>query len=159
MYKIGGNQVKKYLTNEKGLSLVEVVASVVLLVIILTAVYNILIQNTKTNISNDTRYTASAVAREVSAKITEYCSEVNYNKHVHSVCLAQNTPGNSKHIEKRTNDEGYQIHLEIDGISASNSLEHYNLRQVKISVWNKGDDTNTQNPKAITYTYQREVKN
>jgi len=69
--------VKKYLQNEKGLTLVEILAAVVILAIVLVSFSNFFLQSAKHTKYNNEKLTAVQVAEEVIAdvRIGKYQSE------------------------------------------------------------------------------------
>lgn len=145
--------MKKYLTNERGLSLIEVVAALALLTIVLISFYYLFIQSAKVNSNNHVNYTASAVARELSAEITSTCSVVKSGKPINNLCKYDSDLSQTEWFE------GFPYQRIIQDINDPSIIqtEYYRLRQVTIKVWNEDDDLTTDHPKSITYTYQREV--
>lgn len=127
--------MKKYLSNERGLSLVEVVAAVALLTIILTAVYYILIQNSKLNALNSTNFSASAVARDISAQITTECSNVKFNnvgnpsplscfkKHDNSLAIPINLDPNDPNDTFFKNNSNYRKISTVDYVDTNKKFK------------------------------------
>lgn len=145
--------MKKNLKSEHGTSLVEVVAALALIAILLLTFYYLFIQSAKVNSNNNNHYTASAVARDLSAQITDNCSVVRLNASVANLCKYDSS-------SKKTGSlEGFSYQLIIQDINDSFIIEteYYRLRKVTIKVWNENDNITRDEPKSITYTYQREV--
>lgn len=142
----------KWLKEERGFSLLEVIAALVILTIITLSFYYIFIQSTKVNSNNNKHYTASAVARELSAQITASCSAVKLDESVSDLCKYDSTLMKTASL----NEFPYQLIIQ-DITSPIVETEYYRLRKVTIKVWDKKDDMTKDHPKSITYTSQREV--
>lgn len=143
--------MKKYFNNERGLSLIEVVAAIVLLSIVLFSFFYFFIQNAKLNSNNNEHHTATAVARELSAEITSNCSLVK-SATIPSICTYS-----SGSTRQGTSPNGYPYRIIHDNISFKET-QYYRLRKVTIKVWEKYDDIASDPPKSVTYAFQREVK-
>ena len=145
--------MKKYFNNDYGVSLLEVVASMLLLTILLLSFFYLFVQNAKVTSSNHANFTASAVARELSADITKKCSIVRLDKASSSICNYDTS------LTQTGFKEEFPYQLTIQNMKDSSIIQtdYYRLRKVTIKVWNEDDDILTTQPKAITYTFQREV--
>lgn len=143
----------KLLKEERGISLVEVVASIALLTIVLFSFYTFFIQSAKFNISNNNHYTTNAAARDLSAQITKNCSAVKLKISLTPLCKYDAS------LKKTGSLEDYSYQLSIQDINDPSIIktDYYRLRKVTIKVWDQNDDIAKKQPKSITYTYQREV--
>lgn len=143
----------KLLKEERGISLVEVVAAVALITIVLFFFYTFFIHNTKVNTSNYNHYTTKTVARDLSAQITKNCSAVKIYSSVNPLCKYDAS------LKKTGSLEEYSYQLSIQDIHDTSIIktDYYRLRKVTIKVWDPNDDIAKDQPKTITYTYQREV--
>ncbi|MEK3764350.1 hypothetical protein [Solibacillus sp. FSL K6-4121] len=144
--------MKKHFNNENGVSLLEVVASMLLLTILLLSFFYLFVQNAKVTSNNNVNYTASTVARELSAEITKKCSIVKVDKAL-SICNYGTGLTQTGFIEKFP----YQLTIQEMKDSSIIKTDYYRLRKVTIKVWDEDDDILTTHPKTITYTFQREV--
>ena len=142
-----GIPMKKLLTNERGLSLVEVIASIVLISIIITAFLTIFPQMKKSNESTGEHLDAANIAKELlvimkaqSFKELEKKETIeNLNYSVSSTSDSLILDGQYSYIEGKKVDVRIEIKDEF-AIKNEEKPEEGKLRQMTIEILNENDN-------------------
>ena len=136
----------KYVKSNEGLTLVEVIASVVILSIILFSVFHFFTNAANFNSHNDSNIQANNVAREY-----ENYFEQTYNNKVWTTVQSDfvRDATNPTLYNLTLNQDDYIILISINSVQESSNAKK-EFRKVKIAVWkNKMEGK----PLSETYTY------
>ncbi|KGR79649.1 prepilin-type N-terminal cleavage/methylation domain-containing protein [Ureibacillus manganicus] len=124
--------------NEKGLTLVEVIAAIILLSIILISIFSFLLNSTRLNNMNDESIQAMNIARSTSVEVRESSCKV----------VKANTSLNGEYYTKEflSGNSEYTIKLSLNKNPESGNLQP-ELHLVHIQVMKEGAEVSD------TYTY------
>lgn len=127
----------KNLKNEKGLSLIEVVASITLFAIISVSFYGFFINSAKFSSSNDGQIQASSIARSYSSNIDDFqLSE--FTLKMEEINLIQK----EIYIKTEKNEEYFvKISINKDPEVLQNTSYKNELRKSLIQVWKYVDNS------------------
>ncbi|NRD76014.1 prepilin-type N-terminal cleavage/methylation domain-containing protein [Bacillus sp. BRMEA1] len=144
--------MKKYFHNQKGLTLIEILISIVLLTVILTSFMGFFTQsaifNKHNNVKLDTIQTAQKIKNLINTNMTKNIL-LNDNK-IDALGTIQTTKLDAAYLSKYFNPQtSYNYWVELSNSLIPNSTTK--LIQVKIVV----QDPKNINNQSVTYTYIR----
>lgn len=137
--------MKKLPGNEKGLTLIEVLASIALLSIVIVSFLSLFPQITNFNDSTEKNLQAAAVAKEVRVLVKEEATIPHHQNF--SFTYERTGPSNEKYMYKGQHNQ-FQVLLEIDENPFNQGRSMQNLYKFKVTILN---DENNQ--LSITYGF------
>lgn len=137
-----------YIHNEKGLTLVEVIAGVVLLSIVLLSFFAFFTNAATFNAKNNDNISANNVVREHIANFTE---QYNGETWVITSTGFTQVPGSPNLYQKVFDHNDYKVQIMIDKTPDSSTSASV-LRKVEVSVWDGAVIPDGQ-PLSKSYTY------